>query len=267
MYTILLKKGKQQSDITGFDYAFKKFELFYTIVENLNVKLNGRYKIKVDDDNIEQVLKFIDRESEFSNLSVFIYLPETSLEYVQKARPSANFQGVVKMIDIFKTLVKEYGLLFAKGVMYTLYNSIPHEIVDMEEAVKTLQKEYGTGVEITEQMVSKHFIINKVIYPRTVLLSYLSMNRWRQSKLCKSVEMLGNDLVLGAMVKNVKQFMEDKVTYYKTGRTTPLVRSIDTQNLQQMYRILVTERYGINDVFLLMNMYERGLSFYDLVFE
>lgn len=263
----ILQQKSKEKDSRTYDYVFKSFKLFYTIADLMTYKLNGRYCICIETEDVEGVAEFIGKAEQYSALDVYIYVPEQVLEKLQLNYPNAVFGKSVKMIEVFKELVSKYGVLFDKGVMYTLYNSIPHEISDMDAALRLIVQTYNVESEtITEKMLSKLFVLNKTVYPRTVLLSFLNMDRYRWSKLNKSVETIGNDIVFFAMRKNLKTFMEEKASYFKTGSAKPLIKSIDTRNLCLMYRCLYLENAGIQDVSLIMQLYEKGESVYDSLY-
>lgn len=96
------------------------------------------------------------------------------------------------------------------------------------------------------------------MYPRTVLLSYLELDRYRTQKLEKCQKEMNNEVIIGAMVNNIKKFVKEKNIYFKTGKCSNLIKSINTDNLNIMYRVLVVERNGLNDINILLSLYERG---------
>lgn len=69
------------------------------------------------------------------------------------------------------------------------------------------------------------------------------------------------------MVKTITSMVEQKQVYYRTAKSNWILDKIDTFNLILMYRVLVVERGRIRDITLLLELYERGLSSYDTVFE
>lgn len=264
MYAIIQKKGRDNTDF-NYDYIFKDFKQFYEIADTLTYSIFGRYKIKIVTEDIEEAVKFIKHEDKYQSLDIHIYMPEAAIDYIQQRDTKINIQGSMKDIDIFKELISNKNILFEKGVMYILYNSIPHNLDSMEKALNTIVFEFGVGVPVSEKMLNTLFVLNKMVYPRTVLISFIQMERYRWVKFEKSISAVGNQILLGAMIKNMKQFIRDKVVYYKTGRASSLIKSLNTNNLMLLYRVLVSERNGFNDAKLLLTLYERGISAHDIL--
>lgn len=264
MYAIIEKKGRDNTDF-NYDYIFKDFSQFYEIADTLTYSIFGRYKIKIITEDIEEVIRFIKYESRYQSLDIHIYMPEAAIDYIQQRDTKISIQGSIKDIDIFKGLISNKNILFEKGVMYTLYNSISHDLDSMEKALNTIVSEFGIGVPVSEKMLNTLFVLNKTVYPKTVLISFIQMERYRWIKFEKSISVVGNQVLLGAMIKNMKQFIKDKVIYYKTGRASSLTKSLNINNLMLLYRILVSERNGFNDAKLLLTLYERGISAYDIL--
>jgi len=266
MYRLVeAKKGSKSEQ--KHDYTFKDFDSFYRIANILIVPFEGRYSIAINSSDVEQILNFIKIEEEYSHLMVFIYVPKEVLTFMTMRHSNLKVSGQVKPIEEFKTVVNKHSILFKKGVDYILFNSIEHTIESYEEALTTIKQEYGSHVEITEQMLSKIFNLNKLVYPRSVLIDYLWLRRYRVFKLNKCIESMGNDICLFACINNVEDFMKQKIRYYTTGLGSDFIKTIDIHRLELMYRVLVVERNGIKDMKLLMELYERGLSADDFIQE
>ncbi|MCI9050355.1 MAG: hypothetical protein HFI05_00285 [Lachnospiraceae bacterium] len=263
MYTLVSTKKK---DVLGdFDYVFKDFESFYKVANFITYAIGRRYQILIKTDNIENVQEFIKNEKKYDSLVITICMPESAVDYIVMNNINVTVKENINMFDIFKEQVSKRNILFEKGVMVLLYNSIKHELKEMEDILNKLVSEYGSNIPISEKMLSSIFVLSKLVYPRSVLIAYINMECYREYKLKKCFQDFGNDVILGSMVKNVKQFMTDKAKYYKTGIATKLVKQINTKNLCFMYKILVTERCKLNDITLLLALYERGLSVNDII--
>lgn len=263
MYTIVQTKGKTK--VEGHDYVFKDFKTFYDLASTLTVPLiENRYSIAIKTDNTNDIKEFIKNEDKYSSLMVYIYTPESVVDYLSLYNTGINIQDTVSTFDTFKELVKSKNLLFDKYVMQSLYSSIDHDYNSMDEATTKVLNEYGPQVTISEKMLASIFVLNKVTYPRSVLVAYINMDRNRQSKLNRCLQDVGNDVALGAIVKNIKAFVEQKVEYFKTGKGSNFIKSLNTNNLNQLYRIFVVERNGLNDVCILFSLYEIGISSYEL---
>ena len=171
----------------------------------------------------------------------------------------------VSYYQMFKELLSKRDILIDKQALNVLYSSVEHTHEDLSKTVDVLYDNFGSNNNITEKMLSELFVLNKIVYPRQVLIAYLRLDRWRSVKLRTCLESMDNDVVLGAMIKNIKALFDSKVVYFKTGKANELVKSLNTFNINLMYRVLVLERNGMKDVKLLLSMYERGLSCNDII--
>lgn len=263
MYTIVVAKKKTKME--GHDYTFKDFSSFYELADVITFPLIGRYSVGIQSDVAKDIQDFIKVQSKYAALIITIYAQESIVDYLSLYDTSLPIKGIVSPYDTFKELVSNKSILFGRGVMQLMYSSIEHSFSEMDEALNKVLIEYGAQVLITEEMLSSLFILNETVYPRSVLISFINMAGNRHVKLNKCLEDVGNDVALGAIIKNLKAFVKDKTEYFKTGKGTPLIKSLNTNNLNQLYRILILERNGLNDVCLLLSLYERGLSSNDIV--
>lgn len=263
MYKLIASKSGRIN--VDFHYMFKGFEKFHEIMDLVTYPISGRYIVRVDSDEVAEIMKFVDSASQYEMFDTYIFAPAAAVEYVAQRRTDVALQENTKMIDVFRGLISKYGLLFGKGVVYTLYNSIAHEPAEMEEALGLLLQEYGRDAVITEQMVAKHFLVNKLVYPRDVLNAFIWHDRWRWSKLEKCVAVMGNAIVKGAIVNNLKSIIKEKNVFFTTGKCSKYIRSLDTELVMRLYCAFVTDARQFQDVYILFWLYERGLNVYDLL--
>ena len=265
MYVIKVQSKVEKSK--KYDYVFKDFSTFYEVADLLTISLFGKYEICVQTDVVKDIQAFLKQENKYSHLMVTVLTCDSVIEFLLAYHPNLRIQENVKPYDIYLQLLTERHLLLEKKSMRILYNSIGHTEKEMVFALDSLLQEYGERVLITEAMLSELFILNKITYPRSVLIAYLQMERWRESKLKKCLVDVGNEVTLGAMIKNIKSLVNEKIIYLKTGQGNWLAKSIPTQNLLLMYKVLVTERCSLDDVTLLLMLYEKGCTVYDYIRE
>ena len=247
------------------NYEFKDFASFYKQAALLTVPLQGRYVINVITNNVKDISEFLKREADFSSLMVNIYTEESVVDYITLYDTGIAIADKVSAFDQFKELVQSKNLLIEKRALSVLYASIEHSYDEMNSALNKLVEEFGEQNMITEKMLSMLFILNKVVYPRQVLLSFLKLDRYRDVKLRECLNSMGNDVALGATIKNIKSLLEEKTKFLKTGKCKKYLRDIDIDKLLLLYRVFVLERGYVKDVTLLYELYERGLSPYDII--
>lgn len=243
------------------DYQFETFKDFYEVCGQLTYKLDGRYSVGIVTDDVGAIKEFLGIELKYSYFLISIYTSDSVLEYIAMYKSGVNVAENVSYFDIFKQLISEKRLLFESiKLVNLLYSSIGHTIGEMQETLDSLLVQYGTDHVITEKDVSSIVVLTNIMYPRQVLIAYLQMDRYRKSKFRKCINDVGNDVMLGAMVKGVTQLLKDKILFYKTGEGNWITKTLDFRNIILMYRVLVVERHRVNDCELLLELYERGLS-------
>lgn len=262
MYSII--KFTKKTDLSQYDYVFKDFKEFYSIADFLGLPLTGVYKIAVVTTITKDVDSFIANEKKYSHLSVHIFMEDQALAVVESINPEANFEERVNTYELFKEMIAERSLLFDRYMIYKLYRSIEHTAIEMMNALDMLQEKITPGSLITEEVLSKWFTLNDVIYPSQVLDKFLELDRNRWRMLNKCLTQMDNDVIVGSTVKELKNRVLSKAAYFKTGTAQERVRKMNTSNLLIAYRVFVTERKGINDAFMLYKFYECGTSAVDI---
>lgn len=262
MYSIA--KYVKKTDLSEFDYVFKNFNEFYKTARFLFRPLIGVYKLAVITTVVKDVEEFISNEAQYSHLSVTIYMEEQAMTVVENNNPEAHFEETVNSYDVFKKMISERSLLFDKYMIYRLYRSIDHDQVSMMVALDKITNIYKQSELLTEEKLSKLFVINDIVYPSQVLLKFVNMerNRWKLFNMCSG--QIDNDVLVGAIVKELRWLVTAKAEYFKTGEANDRIKTLNTQNLMVAYRVFITERKGINDAMMLFKFYESGLSALDI---
>lgn len=260
----LYKKSKGAT-LPKFAYTFGKFSDFYEIAKLLEVPFFDAYYIRVKSDSYKDILQFMEVHENYPTIIVYIEVSESLLDYIRLQKPGASLLDSKSNYEVFCELVSKYGVLFAKGCIRTMYFAIGHDYAEMNEALELLTKTFPDTSPITEKEISELFIVDKLIYPRSVAILYLRMDRGRKGGLKRCIEYFGNDLVLFAMRKNVQSFLKDKIKYLKTGKGSGLIKTIPTNNLVRLYDALVLNRRGFKDITLILSLYEKGVTVNDFV--
>lgn len=263
MYQIA--KYKKNIQYAYYDYTFKNFDDFYKIASLLTLPLIGVYKICIINNEKEEIIKFIKRESDFFSLQIDIYSEQKVIDYVVQYNPSVRVVGTESDYDKFLKLISEREILFDKYCIYRLYQSIEHDVAYMVEALDTIIQEYGKKTLITLDMLSQLFVINDVVYPSQVLRKFLEQDKRRYKLLNMCISQIDNDIIVGSTVKEIKRLLSGKANYFKTSTITDdRIKTINTKNLLLAYKVFISEREGINDIFILYKLYDYGITTLDI---
>ena len=167
MYAIVPEK--KPKDIISYDYVFESLKAFYEIASAISLPLVGRYNICVITDDAKAVQEFVKNADKYNDLCIDIYMPEVSVDYLTSYNTRLPVKNKMKMFDIFKELIMKYNLLIDKKAVSVLYSAIEHTYEEMDTALKHIKDEYGSYNRITESMITRLFVVNKITYPRNVL--------------------------------------------------------------------------------------------------
>lgn len=264
MYYIY-KKSKS-SELPEFDYIFRKFEDFYEIAKLLNTPLIGNYYIQVKSDSYKDIIKFIEVSNSFSNLIIYVEVSESMLEYICLHRPDISLLDSKSNFEIFKELISKYSILFEKGCIETTYFAIGHSYAEMDEALELIQRTFPNK-KVSRSDLEQLFVMDNLVYPRSVCIAYLRMDKGRAGKLKKCIEHFGNDLVFYSMRKTTRKFLKDKIEYLKTGNGNGLIKILPADNIVKLLNTLDYSRGRFMDITTLLNLYEKGVTVHDTLQE
>lgn len=260
-----LMKNNSRNVNVAYDFEFKEFKEFYALQHILLMSLTGKYTVNIVTEDVKEIEKFVDEVEKYFYLNVDIHTSSKVIEILSLKKPNLPIENEKRAIDIFKELVELKQILFDKNVLYTLYGSIGHTIEEMETAIEAVHSAYGSNNIVTEMMIAKLFILNKTVYPRQVLLEFLWYSKYRWTKLKQCSQYMSDDVIVGAFIKNLRKLMEEKEVYMRTGAGTNLVKAVSTERLCLLYRIFVVERGKINNMVILLQLYERGVTVDDTI--
>lgn len=262
----LYKKSKS-TELPEFQYIFKKFEDFYEIAKLLEVPLIGAYYIKIKTDSYKDIMNFIDCAETYSTLVIYIEVSESLLNYITLQKPTVQLLESKSNYEVFKELVSKYGILFKKNCLRTMYFAIGHSYAEMDEALELLQRTFPDVSPITENEISRLFVVDNTIYPRSVCIMFIRLDRGRYSNLNKCIEYFGNDMVLYSMRKTARKFLEEKINYLKTGRGSKLIALLPYLNIVRLCNALDYSRGRFMDIRTILTLYEEGVYVNDTLQE
>ncbi len=262
----LYKKSKGV-ELPEFQYTFNKFDDFYDVANILSVPLVGVYYIRVKCDSYSDTVKFIEMSGNYASLVVYVEVSESLLNYVILHKPEVQLLESKSNFEVFKELISRYGILFKKNCVRTMYFAIGHSYSEMDEALELLQRTFPDVRPITEEEISRLFVVDNTIYPRNVCIAYLRLDRGRKGNLDKCVDYFGNDMVLYSMRKTCRKFLEEKIRFLKSGTGSGIIKLIPYKNIVRMCLALDYMRDGFMDIKTIMSLYEKGEYVHDTLQE
>lgn len=253
-----LTKKQKLSEAPKFDWELKGFDEFYELAKITTVPILGTYYIKVKSDNYNDIIHFIDTSDQYSYMVIYVEVSESLLKYIALRKPHVSLLNSKTDFEIWLTLIEKYELLFDKKVHILLYNSISHDYQDMVDALELLKDKIPHNILITKSILQNYFVLDTIVYPRTVLMSYLRMDRFRKSKLKTCINDMGNDLVFYSMRKTLRKLLTEKIAYLKSGTGPTYIKGIPIENIVKMLYLFDYDNRHFHDVYTLLNMYEKG---------
>jgi hypothetical protein len=258
----LYKKSKSV-ELPEFRYNFKEFKDFYEIAKLLEVPLIGAYYIRIKSESYKDIIQFINTAESYSTLIIYIEVSDSLLNYICLQKPSVQLLESKSNFEVFKELVSKYKILFNKNCIKTMYFAIGHSYAEMDEALELLQRTFPDVSPITDNEISKLFVVDNLIYPRNVCIAFIRLDRGRWGQLSKCIDYFGNDLVLYSMRKTARNFLNEKIKYYKTGHGTRLIQLLPYKNIVRLCCALDYKRGNFMDIRTILTLYEKGEYIYD----
>lgn len=252
-----LYSSKDKSKIAKCDYTLKSMNEFYDLSKVLTHKLTGPYVVCIKANKYTDVEEFIKSSDNYKHLIIYIEVAPETLEYLQARQPNASLLSSENIYETWTELIQRYNLILDKGCSKNLFFSIKHDYDTMSEVVLELKQAYGNAV-VDMDMIKKVISIDDLVYPRSVLIAFLRMDRNRNKKLRLCLSNFNSSLIYNSMKKNCLKLLEQKNAYYKTGKGSDLIKTIPYENLLKMHYAFVTNPRNFNDAELLLRMYERG---------
>ena len=256
MYYLYDKKSKN-TGIVHLDYTFNNFDQFYAVASMLTNTLRGTYKIKITCDKPEPIIQFVENSDNYKHLIIYIETEESSMQRVKM-----NLSGVSLLKDrdskeIWYDLIGRYQVLLKPKCAEQIFWGISKDEATMSTVLLDLKEAYGLQ-SITFEMAQKVVSINEVVYPKSVMMAYLRMDRFRESKLKKSIETIGPDILFYSIRKNIEEIYRQKCNYYVTGKGSDAVKNLPFNNIIKMYYAFRTLPIGFKDITIILKLYEKG---------
>ena len=263
MISIKLKEDKQ---VYEYDYSIKSLEELDELCNIIYKPIIGTYTISLTLSDLKDIKTLLYNKSRYEHLSIHVLLTEAKYKEVSLALPNEVLDEKISLFEYLKDGITKRHLIIKNKVLSLLYSSVDKSYEAIDEVLDLLASKYGKFSNITKDDLSKVIVIKDIVYPRTVLIEYINLGRYRKYKLEKCLSDISSEIVLASMIKNVKKLHEDKSKYLRTGVGKKYIRDLNTRNLNLMYYTLVIAKpYNINDICILLSLYERGTgNIYDI---
>lgn len=253
-----------ERNLIKYDYCdnYKKLK---GIIPTLGYTIRGvPTKVVVKTRRLDEAIQAYKEYATLETVNVSISVSHEVYQQLAMSLPSA-----VEELSPYRVLCKcieDRGLLFDKGCISILYNALDdHTFEGFEEALAKLSEGYKQGMLIDKKYISRLFYVQDVVYPRQVMIAFLTLrrNRWRLLRMC--LQSFPNDMVYFTIRKNVETFLTSKAKYLTTGQATAYVKIMPAKNLALLYKLFCLNN-SCKDVKILLNLYEGGLATnYDLL--
>ena len=244
-----------------FDYVLSSLEDFYDLNKYIYKPiLAERYSIQLNLSSIKDVKEIILNGVNYSHFDLLILTSKDNLKRLQLMSPNNEAVKELSAWEYFNLGIQKRSLLFQKDLVYALYASLDKTFKEIDDALDFIQSITQPMQEITTSLVEPYYPITNIVYPRNVLIQFINLGEWRWHLLNKSISQIGADVVLNATIKQVQNIHSQKCRYLKGKIEHDSIIEINTDNLNLLYYILHLKKcYGIRDITILYNIYERKL--------
>lgn len=254
-------KVKEDRTPVDYDYVLSSIEDLDDIMKIIYKPILGVYKIGLYLNDLNSIKFLLNNKARFNHLDIDMVLTEAIYKKISLAMPTLVQEDRRSMWEFLIEGISKRNLLINKKVVSMMYSSIGKSYEEIDELLDILDNAFGPFMQISEKDLSKYLVINVIVYPRTVLISYINLYRWRQTQLKKCLEDISPEIIIASMVKQIKKLHEQKIKYLDTGLGSKFIRTLNTKNLNLMYYLLVVNKpYHLNDITLLLEIYERGIN-------
>lgn len=254
-------------DINQYDYKVDSLDKLHELMDVIYKPIIGAYVVVFDVSRMRDAKTVLQYRSKYNHLDLILHMPEKVYKELLLASPNlSDLRKGSSPFEYLKDGITSRLLLIETRAVSKLYASIGHSTEEIDDALDLLESKFGTGIYIRIDDIAKHISISDVVYPRTVVLAYISKLRWRKSLLTKCLSTINKDVVLAAMIKNLKALHKAKSEYLRTGVGQEYIKKLNTRNLNMLYyTFCVWKPYNFNDVVVLLEIYEECK--YDLLFQ
>ena len=257
MLSIVEKEREKKANLVNVDFWFKSKELFDNFLPNLTTKISGPYKVVVYVDAEDDLRDMIKREEQFQAINLYIVASRNLLHVVSTRLNRVKILEDKLTLETFKKLLIFYSIHLADGCLKTLWREIGSDPILANQTLESLSLAYPNTL-ITKEIISREFNMDNTIYPRQVLLAFLSNSRWRWNNLRKCESYFGVDMTYYSMRKGIRYLQKALETYYETGDAPEYIRGLSYQNVLIMRKCLEYQNNNVHDVYLILYLYEKG---------
>lgn len=258
MITVKVKEDRTPID---YDYVVSSMEELDERMKSIYKPIIGVYNIGLTLTSLVDIKFILNNKGRYNHLNLDILLSSGTYRKLSLAMPDLVADEKRSFWDYMQEGISKRNLLIDRKTVSIMYSSIGKSYEEIDDILDVLYKEFGAFMKIDSKDLSKHLVLTNIVYPRTVLISYINLHRWRDSQLKRCLDDISPEIVVASMVKTTKKLHEQKIKYLNSGIGTKFIRTLNTKNLNLMYRTLVTNKpYHLNDITILLEIYERGIN-------
>ena len=259
-------KVKDDKSIKDYDYYISSLTDLEDLMKVIYKPIIGSYTILLELKDLNYIKNVLNSKERYNHLNLILIVSDHMLKKIKLSMPDIIKSEDKSIFEYLQEGITKRNLLINKKVLYMIYSSVGKSYEEIDEVLDLLYSNFGSYMSISPKDLSQYIVINNITYPRSVLIDYINLNRYRKQRLQKCLNDISKEIVLASMVKNIKKLHEQKAKYLSTGIGNKFIRNLNTRNLNLLYNILVCSKpYYLNSIEVLLEIYERGLDLNDLL--
>ena len=258
---------KEEREIEEFDFSISSIsELDELLLKYYKPLLKSQYVVRIELKEMTDIKFLINNSAKYNVYDVHLMVSEVQFKRLQLSMPNQIKRKKMSFYEYLQEGIYKRHLLMKKNIVRLLYSSVDKSYENIDDVLDVLHSKFGEYIYITEKDLSETIVVNSIVYPRTVLIQYINMDRYRSNSLRRCLADMSQDIVLGSFIKNVKLLHKQKCEYLRTGLGSNFIKRLNTYNLNLMYYHLVSSRTrNLNDICIILYLYEKGVNSHDLL--
>ncbi len=257
---------KEEKKVITYDYITKSLDELNNLLKILYKPILGVYSIVIECNDLVEPKFILNNKNKYNHINLKILLSPNKYKKLCLAMPNQIEEVNITLFQYLKEGIQNKNLIIKPNLVSLIYKSINKSKEEIDYVLDKLYEEYGSYVYITEKDLSNVIVLNKIVYPRTVLIDYINLNRYRKENIEKCISTINQDIILGSMIKNIKKLRKDKYKYLSSGIGDKFIKTLNTRNMNLLYyTLMLCVDKNVKDVIVILELYERGLNLNDFL--